>query len=228
MYLTRRGKVATIFATCGVLLILLLLGTVFGYCTTDRREFINTYSVHTARAENFADASMIKQSLEYSLDGIEELGLVPYDSYRVIWFIRTEYSTVQTHILETQSVIKACDQVILWLEDMHGESVTKEIGADIYNEKVKNLQILVDHLDDRQYRVERAWMIKYRRQWLPMYWLHYITLLFYGSVAVISVTGNNTWRTHVSMNYNETSEKYRERRKEAYEKRKAEHKLWIW
>ena len=191
-YLTKRGKVATLlFAVVALCFgVSVLMGWM--YLVTDGRHFQSTYGMHVNRAYEFSDAGMIRDSLELALNGIEELGLEPDDSYRVLWFTDTKFSRVQTEILEIESVILATEQVIDWLEDMHGPSTTKEIGTDIYNVKLENIRGMVSKIDDHQYRIQRAWIINARRNWMMYYWLPWMGLAFLIPAAIALFSGDCT------------------------------------
>ncbi len=217
-YLTKRGKVACLLFAVVVLGIVIFVLTNVAYSVTDGRYFQSTYGMHISRAEEFSDAKMIKDSLEQSLIGIEELGLKPEDSYRVFWFTDTKFSRVQTHILEIESVILATNQVIFWLEDMHGPSTTKEIGTDIYNVKLENIQGMVNSINYHEYRVEQAWILKAERGWLWKYWSMWIALIFFAPGMIVLITGDPQM-------YDFT---YDRMHPDDQEKWKKDNKLFIW
>ncbi len=195
-YLTKRGKVACLIFAVAILALIIPLTINWNYAISDRRDFKSTYGVHIYRAANLNDAQMIKDSLELALQGIQELGLSPTDSYRILWFTDTEFSRVQTQMMNIESVILASDEVISWLNDMHGASTTKEIGTDIYNEKLKNVQAMVDELQEKEYRIERAWLIKYKRGWLIMYWIPWLVIPFGIVGCLVLFTGDCTKRAY--------------------------------
>lgn len=162
------------------------------YSITDGRYFQTTYGMYIERAEDYEDAQMIKDSLNQALFGIEQLGLEPDDSYRILWFTDTGYSRVETMILDIESVLLACDQVLLWLDDIHNESVTKEIGTDIYSVKIQNLQAMASNIDGRQHRVQHAWFIKHNRGWLNMWWFNAYGLPFLVASLAVAFTGETS------------------------------------
>lgn len=214
-YLTKRGKVAFLLYAVVALAFVTSIVITAAYGITDGRYFQSTYGMHISRAYEFSDARMIKGSLEQALAGIEELGLSPDDSYRVLWFTDTKFSRVQTHILEIESVMLATDQVIMWLEDMHGPSTTKEIGTDIYNVKLLNIREMVDGIDDHEYRVERAWILNSRRQWMIFFWLPWVGLIFAIPGGIVHASGDCT------------KDIYR-MSESSVEEFKKNNKLWIW
>lgn len=189
-YLTKRGKVAYLLFAIAVLGIVASLVTAAAYAVTDGRYFQSTYGMHISRAYEFSDAGMIKDSLEQSLTGIENLGLTPDDSYRILWFTDTKFSRVQTHILEIESVIRATDQVIIWLEDVHESSITKEVGADVYNMKLASIREMVHEIYHHIYRVEQAWILNSQRGWLWIYWMPFVALAFAIPGTIVMVTGD--------------------------------------
>lgn len=176
--LTKRGKATFLLAAVVILAIVIPMLLEMSYDISDGRYFQSTYGMHINRATFYSDAGMIKESLNQALVGIEELGLEPDDSYRILWFTDTGFSKVGTMIEHIDSVILSCEQVITWLEDMHGPSTTKEIGTDIYNVKVQNLQQMSSAILSREYRVERAWLIKHKPLWTLMYWLPWLVIPF--------------------------------------------------
>ena len=195
-YLTKRGKVACLLLAVIVLALVIPMAINMNYAITDKRDFKSTYGVHIYRASNLNDAQMIKDSLELALQGIQELGLSPTDSYRVLWFTDTEFSRVQTQMMNIESIILASDEVINWLNDMHGASTTKEIGTDIYNEKLKNVQAMVLELQETEYRIERAWLLKHKRGWLIMYWIPWLVIPFGIVGCLVLFTGDCTKRAY--------------------------------
>lgn len=197
-YLTKRGKVASLLFAVVTLCFFVPFLMGWMYAVTDGRHFQSTYGMHVNRAYEFSDAGMIRDSLKLALDGIEELGLEPDDSYRVLWFTDTKFSRVQTEILEIESVILATEQVIDWLEDMHGPSTTKEIGTDIYNVKLENIRGMVSKIDGHQYRIQRAWIINARRNWMMYYWLPWMGVAFLIPAAIVLFSGDCTEAEYMS------------------------------
>ncbi len=214
-YLTKRGKVACLLFAVVVLAFVIPMVINWTYAITDKRDYISTYSTHIYRAASLNDAQMIKDNLALALGGIQQLGLKPSDSYRVLWFTGTEYSRVQTQIMYIESVMLASDEVISWLNDMHGASTTKEIGTDIYNVKLKNVQSMVIELHEGQYRIERAWLIKHKRGWLIMYWIPWLIIPFGIASCVVFFSGDSM-------------ETYHSMRETSVEEFKKNNKLWFW
>ena len=214
-YLTKRGKVASLLFAVVVLAFVIPMAICSTYAITDRRDYINTYSVHIFRAASLSDAQMIKDNLALALEGIHQLGLKPSDRHRVIWFTGTENSTVQTQIMNIETVILASDEVINCMSDIQRASTTKEIGTDIYNEKLKNIQSMVSELHEGQYRIERAWQIKHKRGWLVMYWIPWLVIPFGIAGCVVFFSGD-------CMEYFSS---YNSDEKEQFKK---DNKLWIW
>ena len=214
-YLTKRGKVACLLFAVAVLCFVLIPTLMrMTYDITDGRHFQSTYGVHIHRAQEYSDASMIRDSLELALDGIKNLGLKSTDSYRILWFTDTKFSRVRTEILEIESVILATEQVIDWLEDMHGPSTTKEIGTDIYNVKLENINRMVDRIDVHEYRIERAWIINARRNWMMYYWLPWLGLAIAIPAIIVLYTGDMKYEEP----YNDDEAK----------ELKEKHKLYFW
>ncbi|GAG96529.1 unnamed protein product, partial [marine sediment metagenome] len=107
-----------------------------------RREFSN----YINSASNMYDPHSVIQTLERSIQGIENLGLEATDNAAAFsWNVNYRY-TPQFAIDQITSVIDYADNFIEWKEKSYETGVI-EVAADVYDKKMSHLRQITANID---------------------------------------------------------------------------------